>query len=1007
MAGIAQGGNLNFNGGAVAACTLSGSNYSCSTLAMSGSTDSMSIASGYAVTVAAGSFTFDYQQSLAMSGSAALTVNGSLDIGDIKPGNLSISGGTLTAKGGTFSMGKQMQAIVANVNAAAIRIDSGQGNKVTGNLNASGNIDIASHVTVIGSISGANIATSAHVTLSGDIFASGSFALASGSTLQGSVMAATIEIQPAQSTVDGNLTATTSLSLGSHSTVNGNLTAPVVDLAPAQTEVNGNVTASRTLTMGSGDAISGDVVAGTVTLDPANAYIGGNARVDWITLGHHGRVEKYITCNVYTPGNPCSCVTNNSGYDATTTPRGPACVAPPVAGPHHIRITHPGSALTCQPQTVTLTACANAACTAPHYGGGASVTLTPGGQAFAIGASGSNSGATVRQLTKGPANLAALANPAALNGVECVNTAAPGSAKPCEMAFEDSGLVLSLPNHVADAAANFSVRALQAAGDKQSCVPLFAGTSKLIDFGCAYSNPSSGSAHARFANSAAGVPADTPGACGASAGSAMLSFDADGVATGAWMKYADVGLISVSARYAPSSGSDAGLVVSGAGALIVAPASFSFERIWDGATPGLNNPGAAGPSDPVFMRAGRAFSATLSARNLSNNKTANFGAESPRQTATLAPLLVLPAGGSAGALTGSLTFAAGVASGNDLSWSEVGILQIQATLANPDGYLGSPGAPTRQGGAALIAKGKSGNVGRFIPDHFNTTVLDAGALTPGVPMVCIAGQMGCAGTKGFAYANQPFGVRVTALNAAEAVTSNYDGSVPGNNDFTRNARLTGWLAAAGGAQNPAGDPRYAAGAGVALASSSFLKGESTTTPSYIYPAIPSLPSDVFLRAGDSDGVSSLRGAASKEEGISIVSGRLLIPNSYGSALLPLTIRLRAQFWTSQGAWLSNSADSSSVVKPATVNLSNCLKNLRDPGGACKAALQVLGGADVVFDAGLSKFQLRGPGAGNNGSVDLQFQAPSNPSSLYLPSAKGRATFGIYKAGPVIYLRELY
>lgn len=63
-------------------------------------------------------------------------------------------------------------------------------------------------------------------------------------------------------------------------------------------------------------------------------------------------------------------------------------------------------------------------------------------------------------------------------------------------------------------------------------------------------------------------------------------------------------------------------------------------------------------------------------------------------------------------------------------------------------------------------------------------------------------------------------------------------------------------------------------------------------------------------------------------------------------------------------------------------------------------------AAAPFVKGWLKLQLGAPGAGNNGSADLQLLAPTNPSSLYLPSAKAQATFGIYKS-PVIYLRELY
>jgi MSHA biogenesis protein MshQ len=74
-----------------------------------------------------------------MSGSATCKPRGNnINIADINPSNLAISGGTTA--GGNFKIGNQAQTIIANVNAATMTIGSGSDTKITGTLTASGQI---------------------------------------------------------------------------------------------------------------------------------------------------------------------------------------------------------------------------------------------------------------------------------------------------------------------------------------------------------------------------------------------------------------------------------------------------------------------------------------------------------------------------------------------------------------------------------------------------------------------------------------------------------------------------------------------------------------------------------------------------------------------------------------------------------------------------------------------------------------------------------------------------
>ena len=174
---FANAATLNFNGGAVSGCTLpaSSTQYTCATLLMD-STDNVVIASGYGVTVNS-DVTISYNQGLSMSGTAALTANRNIDISNVNPPNLKITGGSLTANGGTFKVGSQGGTVlVADISAASVSL-GGTPVKVTGNITATGNIDISSSSTLNGAISGGSITGNSYVTISGSVKATGSVSI--------------------------------------------------------------------------------------------------------------------------------------------------------------------------------------------------------------------------------------------------------------------------------------------------------------------------------------------------------------------------------------------------------------------------------------------------------------------------------------------------------------------------------------------------------------------------------------------------------------------------------------------------------------------------------------------------------------------------------------------------------------------------------------------------------------------------------------------------------------
>ena len=923
---MAQAATFNFNGVDVSNCTRSGAQYTCGNLSMA-DTDVIVIASGYGVTFNR-SLTMTYNQGLRMSGSAALTATGNLDIKDIKPSNLNVTGGSLTAEGGTFSMGAQEQTVTADISATTIKMGSNNV-KVTGKISAKGLVEIASGSIIRGPISG-----------------------------------------------------------------------DIVNILPAKSVVEGDITAKTALTIGSANGIKGNVEGGNVTLEAATAYITGNALVDHITLGWEGRVQQTITCKSYTPANPCSCVTNNSGWPAGSV-NGPKCGPGTPTGPHHFQIDHPGRALTCAPQTVTVTACADAACSA-KYTGGTSVTVSPGGTATQIDSSGVAT-ASVRQYTVGTATLGLTSVPGASDALVCKRSS--DNSNSCDMAFAATGLMLTPTNHISGTQPSFDISAVQASGDQQACVPLFANKNKDLTLACGYSNPASGTLPV-FIKGTGGfiaLAANNSSACSALGKTVNLAFNGQGVAK-ATMSYADVGKVNLKATYTGSSASgDTGLSMTGNADVIVVPDAFSVVAI-------------ANP-----QRAGAPVTVSMSALNSAGAVTPNFGNEKPSETAlpTLAslvrPTTIEISNPAKPDIQGGVVFKNGSVASSDMNWPEVGTITIAFKLANPKGYLEANTAvptlpkPSRVSGAV-----------QFIPHHFITELIkkddsDEPAAGNGIATPCAA-PLTCAndGEKGrYAYSGQAIGVRVTARTLGGATTANYDERNP---SAMAPVLLQGLDAATGTISfppsTPDGSSRLTDGSKAqttvtGVAPAKFTLGIARTMVAYRFPGkagvpVTVAPTDVLLRASSTYPggavVSSSSALIQNEARMTVLSGQWQVAHGYGSELLPVRLAVQVQYWNGT-KWITNLLDSISAFNKSQVVFVNCKKTL----DCSKLAADDL--AYAVVQGALpqsNRLTLLAPGAGKAGRVDV-----SVGNHPYLASTVGVVVFGVLRSGPVIYLREMY
>lgn len=664
-----------------------------------------------------------------------------------------------------------------------------------------------------------------------------------------------------------------------------------------------------------------------------------------------------------------------------------------VSGPDHLEIQHPsGNGLTCAASTLTIRACADAACTT-LYTGGVSGTLTATGTPT-VNWDGSTDGATgagfviaagSSSVTK---NLQVASSGSVVFGI-ATPTPAPVSAASCNFGapactftanssgfvFSDTstGTAYTIPAQVSGiASTGLYLRALQSATTNPAvCTPAIIGQTTAVTVGYACNNP---------ASCQPGNLARVNTTAIAAGGTAVdLTFDSNGSAP-VVLRYDDVGQITVQASktVTPFGASTPVTLTGSSNALVVAPHHFGFSNV------------TVGP-----ITAGRNFSATVAAYNgLSTPAvTANFGQEVAPEGVTLSFNKYQPVGAGAvnGVFSGSAgAFAAGAATATNLNWSEVGSIDLAAVLASGS-YLGS-------GLSASGVSGSTGLVGPFIPDHFDVVV----------PQGCVSGA--------FTYSGQTIGPTVTAMNGATppARTLNYDGSAATSPNFARAFTLSDANGLALGSFSPS-----------VLAASAFLAGVAAPTTAYAFSSALTAPATIAVRAVATDGVSS---SGFAEGTLAVRTGRLRLQNTFGSEKLALSVPIQAQFWNGS-YFVNNDLDSCTTLAVPAVQT---LATGASPNGA--AALyfypvvanknQLLGSdttPSLVSPLTGGKTLLLFTAPQKRGWLDVVLQVPdylqgnwgncsgqTGAAGLYDDLPCARATFGVFGAGsPLIYRRENY
>ncbi|HHP5405541.1 TPA: DUF6701 domain-containing protein [Aeromonas veronii] len=709
----------------------------------------------------------------------------------------------------------------------------------------------------------------------------------------------------------------------------------------------------------------------------------------------------------------------------------------------HFELQYSGQPLTCNPEEITIKACANPDCSL-LITEQVAVSLLPqslqDGGWYPLSGANNVSGNTVTftggtgkvllrnntktQVTLGVNNSVPAVKP--LSETLCKAGAGTPSAAACTLNFADSGFFFDVPDTYSNQPQDVTISAVKKDDITKQCLPGFTGV-RSVGFWGTYNNPNTNSFGSKIsidgnaiATYAASVPSPTPTTLN-------LTFDNQGKATLKKVTYPDAGQMQLSASH-NGSGETAGLVMTGSDTFVARPVGLCI-------TPPQGVCAAGDSSCPVFKKAGETFQVDIKAMAwesandgdicVGNQTTPNFALPN----IALGSTLVAPNPGTNATLgTTAYSHVAAANSVNTISQtvSEVGVFRMTATP--PEGSTVSTGYF-----GYTIPPASSVPVGRFVPWDFN---LLSGVLTPA------CGQ--------FSYISQPFGVKMTvqARNKSAGVTKNYGGEfakgrlylVAGNNHdgIDRTDRVGSMMASwASGEANIDSQSRFAR-----LSE----RDPSLTTPEEPFKLLrfglqvldEESPSVTFMADADlNPGIKNgcTKGVNCNAKQLTIPTrvnntmtayyGRLQAGTAAGLASAPLAIPLQMQYYEG-GNWLQNKED-----KCTQLSLANQGFIFLNPSHTFDATTRELNlGAGRKIKLGLGSSAPGGDAAlAKDGEILFHFAKPdisvripykvdlakqpsqplwlSDPTSANDGNLQGEAIFGSSRGNDrIIYRREV-
>ncbi|HHQ4707786.1 TPA: DUF6701 domain-containing protein [Aeromonas veronii] len=682
----------------------------------------------------------------------------------------------------------------------------------------------------------------------------------------------------------------------------------------------------------------------------------------------------------------------------------------------HFQLDHSGQPLTCNPETVTVKACADAACntliTDPVT---ATLSLTPtsasngwiGGNTVTF--SGGSTKVQLRNntttaVTIGVSGSTPTTKP--FSTTLCKAGAGTPSAAACTLNFADSGFFFDVPDTYSNQPQTVTIKAIKKSDVTKLCVPGFASQTKSVKFWSSYISPT-GNPY----NSQMSVNSSAIGASQGAATPLSLAFNDQGQST-ITVNYPDAGKVQLDARY-DGTGSEAGLVMQGADQFVARPVGLCI-------TPPQGVCAAGDSSCPVFKKAGETFQVDIKAMAwesandgdicVGNQTTPNFALPN----IALGSTLVAPNPGINATLgTTAYNHVAAANSANSVSQtvSEVGVFRMTATPP-ANGYFNY-----------TIPSAQSQPVGRFIPADFN---LVSGDIVP----ACNA----------FSYMGQPFGVMldVLARNTTGVQTRNYTGPFAKGEAYLSVANHKDGKSLSSRLRSLQPLPWLDGRAALTTGSSEFVR-LSGTQPDGPY---KSLLFGLYMRDNDGDRtliaspnfndavVGNCSGSGCNARQIDSVPmkayfGRLQAGTAAGLASAPLAIPLQMQYYEA-GNWLQNKEDQCTQL-----SLANQGFTFLNPSQTFDAATRELNlGAGRKIKLGLGSSALGGDAAlAKDGEILFHFAKPdisvripykvelakqpsqplwlSDPTSANDGNLQGEAIFGSSRGNDrIIYRREV-